>query len=104
MAAQRLAVHVALDAGMKWGDPLTHGQAHMHQWRRRTWRHLNTCQFEMVIKARVPSVKYADGRMEAVVVPWAERYQRVTRLIAQAVEPIPNPPRTCPQFALVVSP
>ncbi len=57
----------------------------MHKWTERSWRHLDTCQFETLITARVPSVKYADGRVEEVSVPWAERYQRVTRLLAQAV-------------------
>ena len=85
MAAQRVVVHVGVEPGTKWGDPVTRGAAHVHQWRQRTWRHLDTCQFETVISAQVPSVKYADGRVEEVAVPWAERYQRVTRLMAQAV-------------------
>ena len=84
-ATQRVVVHVGVEPGTKWADPATHGPAHVHQWRQRTWRHLDTCQFETVISARVPSVKYADGRVEEVAVPWAERYQRVTRLMAQAV-------------------
>ena len=84
-AAQRVVVHVVVEPGTKWGDPATQGPAHVHQWRQRRWRHLDTCQFETVISARVPSVKYADGRVEEVAVPWAERYQRVTRLMAQAV-------------------
>ena len=62
------------------------GAAHVHRWRKRSWRHLDTCQFETVISARVPSLKHADGRDEEVAVPWAERYQRVTRrLMAQSV-------------------
>ncbi len=51
----------------------------------RTWRHLDTCQFETVIKANVPSVKHRDGRIEEVAVPWADRCQRITQLQAQAV-------------------
>jgi transposase len=69
MAAQRVVAHVGLEPGTKWGDPVTQGPAHVHQWRQRTWRHLNTCQFETVISARVPSVKYAYGRVEEVAVP-----------------------------------
>jgi transposase len=33
----------------------------------------------------VPSVKYRDGTIEEVVVPWADRYQRFTKLLEQAV-------------------
>ena len=79
-AAQRVVVHVGVEPGTKWGDPATCGPAHVHQWRQRRWRHLDTCQFETVISARVPSVKYADGRVEEVAVPWVERYQRRPQL------------------------
>ena len=62
MAAERVVVHVGVKPGTRWGDPVTRGAAHVHQWRQRTWRHLDTCQFETVTSARVPGVKYADGR------------------------------------------
>ena len=78
MEAKRVVVKVGPAAGAKWAG-------HVHRWRERVWRHLDTCQFETLIAARVPSVKHADGRVEEVAVPWAERYQRVTRLMAQAV-------------------
>lgn len=38
-----------------------------------------------MISAWVPSLNYAHGRIEEVAVLWAERYQRATRLVAQAV-------------------
>jgi transposase len=43
---------------------------------------LDTCQFETLIKARVPQLKYSDGTVEELTVPWAERYSRVTTLMA----------------------
>lgn len=46
---------------------------------------MDTCQFETVIKANVPSVKHRDGSVEEIAVPWADRYQRITQLLAQAV-------------------
>ena len=46
---------------------------------------MDTCRFETVIKANVPSVKHRDGSIEEVAVPWADRYQRVTQLLAQVV-------------------
>lgn len=38
-----------------------------------------------MISAWVPSLIYADVRIAEVAVPSAERYQRATRLVAQAV-------------------
>ena len=85
MEAKRVTIRVVVKEGTKWGEGATGLAAHVHKWRERTWRHLDTCQFETLITARVPSVKYADGRVEEVTVPWADRYQRVTKLMAQAV-------------------
>lgn len=85
MEDKRVTVRVVIKEGTKWGEGATGLPAHVHKWTERTWRHLDTCQFETLITARVPSVKYADGRVEEVSVPWEDRYQRVTRLLAQAV-------------------
>ncbi len=85
MELNRVTVRVELEAGTKWGNPEAGAVAHLHKWTERQWRHLDTCQFETIIKARVPSVRHADGRDEEIAVPWAERYQRVTKLLAQAV-------------------
>lgn len=85
MEFKRVTVRVEVQAGTKWGDPETGAAAHLHKWTERKWRHLDTCQFETIIKASVPSVIYPDGKVEEVGVPWADRYQRVTRLFAQAV-------------------
>jgi len=85
MEAKRVVIRVEIKEGTRWGDPETKGAAHVHKWTERTWRHLDTCQFETLIVAKVPSVKCADGRVVEVAVPWAERYQRVTKMMAQAV-------------------
>ena len=85
MKAKRVVIRVEVEPGTKWGNPETKAAAHVHKWTERTWRHLDTCQFETLIEAKVPSVKHADGSVEEVAVPWADRYQRVTRMMAQAV-------------------
>jgi hypothetical protein len=36
----------------------------------------------MLIKTRVPQLKHSDGTVQALVVPWAERYSRVRTLMA----------------------
>ena len=72
--------------GQVWADSTDRTKrAHVHGWSERQWRHLNTCQFETLIKARVPQLKYGDGTVEELTVPWAERYSRVTSLMAAFV-------------------
>ena len=85
MTANRVVVRVEIDRTTKWFHPETKEPATVHKWNERRWRHLDTCQFETVIEADVPSVKYRDGRIEEVAVPWADRYQRFTKLMEQAV-------------------
>jgi transposase len=81
LGKQKVTIEVECEAKVAWGDPTTGGRAHIHGWEKRRWRHLDTCQFETIIEAEVPRVKYADGKVEEVVVPWAERFSRLTRLM-----------------------
>lgn len=53
---------------------------HIHDWERRSWRHLDTMQFETRINALVPRVKHPDGHTATVQVPWAEARSRWTEL------------------------
>lgn len=85
MEAKRVMVRVEVDRRTKWFHPETKESATLHKWTERRWRHLDTCQFETIIEASVPSVKYRDGSIEEVAVPWADRYQRFTKLLEQAV-------------------
>ena len=79
---QRVVVEVVLRPGQVWADPTdATRRAHINGWTERQWRHLDTCQFETIVKARVPQLKYGDGTVEELVVPWAERYSRVTTLM-----------------------
>jgi transposase len=79
---QRVVVEVVLKRSQVWADPTdSTKRAHINGWTERRWRHLDTCQFETVIKARVPQLKYSDGTVEELNVPWAERYSRVTLLM-----------------------
>ena len=82
LADQRVVVEVVLKTGQVWTDPTdSTKRAHINGWTERQWRHLDTCQFETLIKARVPQLKYSDGTVEELAVPWAERYSRVTLLM-----------------------
>ena len=82
LESKRITVHVECDKGVVWGDPETgQDRAHIHGWVERTWRHLDTCQFETLIVAKVPRLKLKSGSVEDVAVPWAERYSRITVLM-----------------------
>jgi len=82
LADQRVVVEVVLKQGQVWADHTdSTKRAHINGWTERQWRHLDTCQFETLIKARVPQLKYSDGTVEELAVPWAERYSRVTLLM-----------------------
>ena len=79
---QRVVVEVVLKPGQVWADPTdSTRRAHINGWHERQWRHLDTCQLETIIKARVPQLKYSDGSVEELAFPWAERYSRVTLLM-----------------------
>lgn len=81
LALKRVTVMIECEQGVRWGDERDGSRAHIHGWTKRQWRHLDTCQFETIIEADVPRVKYADGSVEEVSVPWAERYSRVSKLM-----------------------
>jgi hypothetical protein len=66
MTANRMVVRVEIDRATKWFHPDTHEPATLHKWTERKWRHLDTCQFETIIEANVPSVKYRDGKIDEV--------------------------------------
>lgn len=97
---QRVVVEVVLKKGQVWADPTdATKRAHVNGWSERQWRHLDTCQFETVIKARVPQLKYSDGSVEELAVPWAARYSRVTTLMAgfviRLLQACPSTQRVC---------
>src|SRR5450759_3554299 len=78
LADQRVVVEVVLKKGQVWADPTDATKmAHVNGWSERQWRHLDTCQFETVIQGRIPQLKYSDGTVEELTVPWAECYSRV---------------------------
>jgi transposase len=46
----------------------------------RTWRHLDTMQFETIIRARTPRVECPTDGVKTIQVPWPEPHGRFTRL------------------------
>lgn len=75
MEVEARRVEVELECGKTvWGAGGE--RLHLQGYEERTWRHLDTMQFETVLKARVPRVKYPDGHTEMVQVPWAAPHGR----------------------------
>ena len=44
----------------------------------RTWRHLDTCEFETFLKAKLPRTKCVDCRVKTTIPPWSSGYSRFT--------------------------
>lgn len=51
-----------------------------HDARRRSWRHLDTCQYRTTVTAEVPRVRCPEHGVHQVLVPWAEPGARFTAL------------------------
>ena len=77
--AQAVEVTVAVREQV-WACPQCAQRMHVHQWEARTWRHLDSCQFQTLIRADVPVVKCPEHGCQTVAVPWAEKYGRFTKL------------------------
>jgi transposase len=87
LKGQKVVVEVEVSAGNQWGEDGV--LLPVHGWEEREWRHLDTMQFETIIRARVPRVRRQkfDERGEAigwstemVAVPWASPRSRWTLL------------------------
>src|SRR6478735_9213949 len=76
--ARQVRIRVECEAGVVWGDPETNERAEIKDWEERTWRHLDTCQYETIISARVPRLRLKNGRTVTVSVPWAAPRGRFT--------------------------
>lgn len=52
---------------------------------RRSWRHLDTCQYRTILEAVIPRVKCSQHNVRQVRVPWAEPGSRFTALFEALV-------------------
>ncbi len=77
--ARQVRIGVECARGEVWGDPDTNERAEIKDWEERTWRHLDTCQFETIFTARVPLLLLKSGRTVTASVPWAAPRGRFTQ-------------------------
>jgi hypothetical protein len=76
LEAGRVVIRVECGCGITWADG--HGALAVHGYEGRQWRHLDTMQFETIIAARVPRVRWPDRHTGMVRVPWSEPRSRWT--------------------------
>jgi len=51
----------------------------------RSWRHLDTCQYETILRAKVPRVSCKEHKVVQVRFPWAEKGSRLTILFESLI-------------------
>ena len=78
--AQEVEVFIEYDATQELACPECGTAAVRHDARRRTWRHLDTCQYRTTLTAEVPRVKCPKHGVRQVAVPWSERGSRFTAM------------------------
>lgn len=81
LANQRVAIRLATRRGLPLPCPECAAPCGLYdQGPERAWRHLDTMQFETVLKARVPRVHCPQHGVRSVAVPWAGKHSRFTLL------------------------
>ena len=75
---REVQILVECKAGEVWVDPESGERAEIKDWQERTWRHLDTCEYQTIVRARVPRIKLRSGRTMMVGVPWAQPGGRFT--------------------------
>jgi transposase len=79
------AKRVEIELGWQWGAaapcPECGRDCSIHDCApERTWRHLDTMQFETIIRARVPRSNCLEHGVKTIAVPWAAPHGRFTKL------------------------
>lgn len=78
---KQVEIELVWGAGAKGSCPVCGQECSVYddapEW---TWRHLDTMQFQTVIRARVPRIECEVDGVKTVTVPWAEPHGRFPRL------------------------
>lgn len=78
---KRVDIHLVHPTGATWRCPHCERELACHDHTpQRTWRHLDTCQFQTVLHARLPRVKCPEHGVTQVAASWAEPHSRFTLL------------------------
>lgn len=81
------AVHVYLgyDSGMALHCPICHQEARRYDAKPRTWRHMDTCQYQTLVHCDIPRTDCPEHGARQIEVPWAQRNGRFTHLFENTV-------------------
>ena len=79
-------LHLSLSSprGQKHACPVCGAQCAAHDFKEKTWRHLNFFQHHCYIRASVPRVKCPQHGVKLIDVPWARKGSAFTLLFEQA--------------------
>lgn len=96
----RIEVFVEHEPGVAWACPECGKSMGCYDHaEERVWRHLDTCQYQTRLHARVPRVSCPEHGVKQVRVPWAEPHSRFTllmeRLIIDTLLACQSVSRTC---------
>lgn len=58
--------------------PICGKVSQLHDHRKRTWRHLDSCNHKTIIEANIPRVQCSEHGIKQISVPWAENNSRFT--------------------------
>ncbi len=85
LEAGAVEVFVARGKGESFRCPVCGEAARRHDSRRRSWRHLPTCQYRTILTAEVPRVRCVDHGVLTIGVPWSDPGSRFTALFEALV-------------------
>lgn len=81
MEKLKLAIRVTRKSGTKAPCPVCHIPCVLQDHRdERSWRHLDTMQFETTITCKIPRISCPNHGIKSILVPWAGAYSRFTSL------------------------
>lgn len=83
---QRVDIFVEHTKGAKWCCPVCCKPAGLYDHaEERVWRHLDSCQFQTFLHARVPRVACPEHGIHNANLPWGERGSRFTMLMERLI-------------------
>ena len=81
VAKNKVSIWVEHDAGARFACPDCGNSCSVYDHaEERTWRHLDTCQLQTLLHARIPRVNCPEHGVRQAGVPWAEPKSRFTLL------------------------
>lgn len=83
---QRVDIHVDHRKDVTWTCPVCGNVVPLYDHAaKRTWRHLDSCQFKTFLHARIPRIACLEHGIRNVQLPWGERGGRFTLLMERLI-------------------